>query len=278
MNAASFKSTSSSPLIAVVGGTVSATVNFSSQQTVCCVSDAILALIRDHGGIPLVLPDRISPADAANIARLCDGLLLPPGRDIDPAQYGAKCTVAYGGVEGVGVPGQRPQLMAPDGIRDAMEIALFKAMDRAGKPVLGICRGMQIINVARGGTLLQELPEGLGHFVESDGWIPYHSMTLDPTSQIACTIQTSEITVSSVHHQGVDQVGDGLVASGHANDGVVEAIEDTSGAFVIGLQSHPEKTRQNFPQTEQLFAALVAAAAGHSPARASDVPERIAYV
>jgi gamma-glutamyl-gamma-aminobutyrate hydrolase PuuD len=159
-----------------------------------------------------------------------------------------------------------------------MELALFKAMDVVGKPVLGICRGMQVINVARGGTLIQELPDGLSHFVESDGWIPYHSMTLNPSSQIARILETTEITVSSVHHQGVDRIGDGLRATGHATDGIVEAIEDVNGAFVIGLQSHPEKTRQNFPQTERVFAAFVAAAAGDTSARASVLPERTSHV
>jgi putative glutamine amidotransferase len=278
MNVSSFRSAATPPVIAVVGGTVNAAVNFSSKQIVCCVSDAILALIRDHNGIPLILPDRTDPADAAQIMRRCDGLLLPPGRDIDPSKYGAASTVTYGSAEGVGVPGHRPTIMAPDLTRDEMEIALFKAADAASKPVLGICRGMQVINVARGGSLVQELPYGLGHFVESDGWIPYHTMTLNPASRLSQIITTTEVTVSSVHHQGIDRIGDGLVASGHASDGVIEAIEDATGAFIVGLQSHPEKTRQNFPQTEQLFAAFVAAAAGDTFDHTRAVPERSEHV
>ncbi|WP_103258043.1 gamma-glutamyl-gamma-aminobutyrate hydrolase family protein [Tabrizicola aquatica] len=279
MTAASpIRSGQKAPVIAIVGGTVNAAVNFSARQIVCCVSDAILALVRDHGGIPLVLPDSMTPADAMQIIHLCDGLLLPPGRDVHPLRYGEQPAVTYGAAEGVGTPGKRPAIMAPDVRRDAMEIALFKMMEAASKPILGICRGMQVINVARGGTLIQELPEGLGHFVENDGWIPYHPMILQPKSRMAGILGTPEVTVSSVHHQGIERLGTGLVAAGHAPDGLVEAIEDAEGAFIFGLQSHPEKTRRNFPQTERLFAAFVTAAADRSTAREPAETERMSHV
>jgi putative glutamine amidotransferase len=247
------------PVIGIVGGAFQAAANFSARLRLCSVAEAILEVMLDHGGTPVILPDRVPPGQADRLTGLCDGLLLPPGRDLDPASYGAASEVRYDAADGIGEPGRRPHPMMPDPVRDRLEIALFDAMARAGRPVLGLCRGMQLINVARGGTLHQELLTGQPHFLEPDGWIPYHPIRLVPGVALSRILGQDDLTVSSVHHQGIDLLGKGLRVSATSPDGVIEAIEDDSGAFVFGLQSHPEKTRAAFPRTERLFAAFIAA-------------------
>lgn len=254
------------PIIAVVGGTVETTVNLSARQRACLVADAVLALVRDHGGLSIVIPDRTAPAEAQRLADLCDGLVLPPGRDLDPARYGASSRVRYDAPAGSGALWHRSEMMRPDPERDALEVALFHAFRARGAPILGLCRGLQVINVALGGTLHQEISSDLSHFVEADGWVPYHPVTLDPGSRVARIVGRTELCLSSLHHQAIDRLGEGLRASGHAADGIVEIIE--ADPFILGIQAHVEKCRSNFPDLETVFATFVAQAAafGHPPA------------
>jgi putative glutamine amidotransferase len=127
-------------------------------------------------------------------------------------------------------------------------------------PVLGLCRGMQLMNVSEGGTLKQELVSDLSHFVEPDGWIPYHRVHLVEGSRLRALVGCTDVTVSSVHHQAIDALAPGLRAAAHAADGTIEAIEGEGPDFLIGLQSHVEKTRVNLPDFEGVFAAFVATA------------------
>jgi putative glutamine amidotransferase len=207
-------------------------------------ADAVAAA----GGIPVLLPPEPGIADA--LARL-DGLMLSGGGDIDPARYGAEPSAALTSV--------RPE-------RDASEFALVDAAMSLGLPVLGICRGMQVINVSRGGSLHQHLPDVVGH----DGHAPLpggfgqHDVQVAAGSRLSAIVGPAARTAISTpthHHQAVDRLGKGLTATAWAADGTIEAFEADGGdQFLVAVQWHPEAG-----EDPALFHALVAAAADHAP-------------
>lgn len=236
------------PIIGLSASSGSLAVNFSLSQNVCFLSRAFVDLVDELGGTPVLLPTLASPARARDVAARLDGLVLTSGQDVDPSTYGRKPRVSYGvAASGIGEPFRRPAVAAPDVRRDRWEIALYREARRAGLPVLGLCRGMQLINAAEGGTLLQEIPEdsGVRHFLEKDGWINYHSVSIARGTLMRRLIGSDSCYTSSIHHQAVDRVGRGLIVSGKADDGIPEFIEAGDGSFVVGIQGHPEKTRAN---------------------------------
>lgn len=170
------------------------------------------------GGLPVTIPVDCDPM--AIVERL-DGLVLTGGADIDPARYGAARSADLGDVE-------------PD--RDQLEIALLEAALAADVPVLGICRGHQLINVAFGGTLHQHDPTHARFDLPIDA--ADHAVTVCPGTRLGA-IYGADAKVNSLHHQHVDRLGDGLVVSACATDGTVEGIE-IPGRDVVGVQWHPE--------------------------------------
>lgn len=193
------------------------------------------------GGIPVLLPPL--PGVAAAVDRI-DGLLLTGGGDVDPGRYGADPHPATSRVS------------AP---RDAAELELLDAAVAAGKPVLGICRGMQLVNVARGGTLCQHLPAEAGH-APVPGTFGSHPVKVAAGTRLAGILGAngSGIDVPTAHHQSIDRLGDGLVATAWADDGVIEAVErdDDGDPLLLAVQWHPEAGTD-----PRLIEALVAAAA-----------------
>ncbi|HEY9499925.1 MAG TPA: gamma-glutamyl-gamma-aminobutyrate hydrolase family protein [Terrimesophilobacter sp.] len=179
--------------------------------------------VLDAGGLPVHLS---LDADATEIVDRLDALVLSGGEDVDSRRYGQ-------------APGPRTGPFSPE--RDNLELALFETAMAKGIPVLGICRGSQLINVARGGTLVQHLEIGVG---ESHSSLAYprahrgHEVTLEPGS-IAHGLYGGSVRVNSFHHQAVDRPGEGVVVTGRASDGVIESYE-LAGFPVIGLQWHPE--------------------------------------
>jgi putative glutamine amidotransferase len=180
-----------------------------------------------------------------------DGLLLVGGGDVEPSRYGAE-------------PGEHVYGVESD--RDAFEIDLLLAADRMGMPALCICRGMQVMNVAFGGTLLQHLPGTPGlleHGVPVADTQSLHEVRTDPRSRLRATTGVESVTCSSHHHQGVDRVGDGLRATGWSDDGLVEAIEREpegdpdnppfEAGWMLGVQWHPEDTAATDPAQQVLF-------------------------
>ncbi|MGW2636843.1 gamma-glutamyl-gamma-aminobutyrate hydrolase family protein [Streptomyces sp. NPDC001348] len=195
-------------------------------------------LVQRAGGLTAMLPPD-DPAHApATVARL-DGLVIAGGPDVDPARYGAA---------------RSPRTGPPAPERDAWELALIDAALDARVPLLGICRGMQLLNVALGGTLVQHLD---GH-AEAVGVFGGHPVKPVPGTLYG-EVVPEETTVPTYHHQAVDRLGEGLVPSAHAADGTVEALELPSADWVLGVQWHPE-----MGEDLRVMRALVRAASGPS--------------
>lgn len=176
-------------------------------------------LVQRAGGLAAMLPPDDPERAAEAVARL-DGLVIAGGPDVEPVRYGAERE------ERTGPP-------APD--RDAWELALIDAALAAGVPLLGICRGMQLLNVALGGTLVQHID---GH-AEVVGVFGGHAVKPVPGSLYAGVVP-EETFVPTYHHQAVDRLGEGLIPSAYAADGTVEAVELPSANWVLGVQWHPE--------------------------------------
>lgn len=193
------------------------------------------------GGTPVLLPPVGDPLEAASaaVARL-DGLIISGGADVEPARYGEE-------------PGPHTVGWRPD--RDAWEFALLDAADAAGLPVLGICRGMQVLAVHRGGALVQHVPDLVGHHQHNPGGDQYspRAVTIDPASRLAALVGTSG-TVQCHHHQAVRE-HPGFTATAWGEDGLLEAIEAPGERFVLAVQWHPEVA-----DDAGLFTGLVAAA------------------
>lgn len=204
------------------------------------------------GGIATLLPPQ--PVDAEIAARVLDGvdgLVITGGKDIDPAVYGHD---------------PHPTTDEPARDRDAWEFALLAAALRRRMPVLGICRGAQVLNVALGGTLHQHLPDILGHSRHQQGDAVFYTSTVRTVegSKLAGLIGESS-AAECYHHQAIDRLGDGLVVSAHDSEGVIEAVEMPGHDFVLAVQWHPEETLDDL----RLFAGVVQAARVHAAERAN---------
>jgi putative glutamine amidotransferase len=191
------------------------------------------------GGVPLLLPPIPEVVELA-LTRL-DGLILAGGPDIEPSRYGATALESTG---------------APRVERDSAELSLVTTALAAGLPVLGICRGMQLMNVARGGTLHQHLPDVVGNSEHAPAPAVYghHPVKVSPGSLLADSLGRTDAEVPTYHHQGIDELGAGLTVSATASDGTIEAVEDESLPFCLAVQWHPE-----VGEDLSLFQALVKA-------------------
>ncbi|WP_197508375.1 gamma-glutamyl-gamma-aminobutyrate hydrolase family protein [Mycobacterium sp. E802] len=208
--------------------------------------------VSSAGGIAVLLPPQ--PADGDVVDRVLDridGLVITGGPDVDPARYGRQ---------------PHPATNAPDIARDAWEFALLEGALRRGIPVLGVCRGAQVLNVALGGTLHQHLPDVIGNTHHQQGNAVFGTSAVHtvPNTALAALIgETSD--AQCYHHQAIDLLGEGLVVSARDADGVIEAVEYPGDAFVVGVQWHPEETLDDL----RLFAAVVDAARTYATERVS---------
>ncbi|MGW5850702.1 gamma-glutamyl-gamma-aminobutyrate hydrolase family protein [Streptomyces sp. NPDC055254] len=197
-------------------------------------------LVQAAGGAAVLLPPD-EPGAAAEVLSRLDGLVVAGGPDVDPVHYGAARDSRTG---------------EPATVRDEWELALLAAALDADMPVLGICRGMQALNVALGGTLIQHID---GHY-EIPGVTSWHPVTPVPGTRYAALVP-EEAQVPTYHHQAVARLGRGLIASAHATDGTVEAIElPDSERWVLGVQWHPERNKDT-----RVMASLIEAASLHTP-------------
>jgi putative glutamine amidotransferase len=207
------------------------------------LTSAYLRAVESAGGVPVVLPP--APGAAERLVGRLDALILTGGADVDPARYGQD---------------RHPATRVADPARDRFELELAVVAGEAGLPLLAVCRGAQVLNVARGGTLHQHLPD-LGGTVEhaaGPGSYGRHRVRIEPGSRVGLAMGgAAGALVPTHHHQGVDRAGTGLHPAAWADDGTVEAIEDPAASFLLGVQWHPEQG-----EDMSLFEALVGAAAG----------------
>lgn len=208
--------------------------------------------VQRAGGIPVLLPPQ--PVDAEIVGRVLDGLdgiIVTGGADVDPARYGQDAA---------------PETDKPHLERDAWEDALLSAAIDRELPFLGICRGMQVLNVNRGGSLHQHLPAVVGddRYRIGKGEFATNEVVVEPGSELDALVG-AKLPVKSYHHQAVDAVGDGLRVTARTDDGIVQAVELEGVPFGLAVQWHPE---EDAAEDARLFAGLVDAARTYAGAKA----------
>lgn len=219
--------------------------------------------VEEAGGIPLLVAPLATPDDVRAIVARVDGVLFSGCDDYDPADYGAARDPACGRI----VPRRKADT----------DRALFAAACAAARPIFGICGGMQLVNIACGGTLVQDIPTrvpgALAHKGETEkppaGALPTHTVEILPGTRLATLLCRARVTVNSSHHQAVERLGHGLAVSARAPDGVVEAVEAVDGRSILGVQWHPERTDRTDAARRALFSDFIdrarRAARGASP-------------
>ena len=207
--------------------------------------DAILAA----GGLPILLPASLPLAALPELVARYDGFVLSGGGDVDPALYGGSLDAAVHSID-------------PE--RDTFERSLITLVLEADKPLLAICRGVQILNVALGGSLHEDIPSQLPAALRHD-WYPnyprdylVHKVEIEPGSRLAGILGTHTLRTNSLHHQAIRQPAPGLKVVGRAEDGVIEAVELPGKRIAIGVQWHPECLPEE-PAMRRLFKAFVSA-------------------
>jgi putative glutamine amidotransferase len=219
------------------------------------MSQRYIATLTNAGAVPWLIP-LIDDETLRDIYESLDGVFLPGGADVDPVSYG-----------------RDPHALCDrtDRERDRVELALARWAIDDGKPVLGVCRGMQIINLAAGGTLYQDLAEQMAGSIKHD-YFPFggsnlrrdylaHEVEVAPHSRLAHVFGDGALQVNSMHHQGVRDIGAGLVVTATAPDGLVEGLEGADGRYVVGVQWHPEALTDSQDEAKRLFAEFVEIAA-----------------
>ncbi len=208
---------------------------------------AYTTAVQKAGGIPVIIPVGTQSVNLDALLSTLDGVLFSGGGDIDPALFG-------------GTPHPRVYGILPE--RDQLEIELVKKVLEIDKPFLGICRGAQVLNVALGGKLYTDIQDQLLNAGKHD-WFPgyerdrlSHTVKLTNESKLHQIFNKDEIHVNSLHHQGISQLGNGLMVSATAPDGLVEAIEVNNARFALGVQWHPE-CLPNDQSSQELFLAFI---------------------
>ncbi len=211
---------------------------------------AYVKAVTAGGGIPLLIPLGLSDKDLLTIVKRVDGLVLPGGGDIDPDFYSGQDHQALRGI---------------DQDRDRVEIYISQQATRLEKPFLAICRGHQVLNVALGGTMWEDLasqrPDGIKHDYYLTGRrtdLP-HNVEVSPDSRLAAVLRRESTPVNSLHHQGVRDIAPELAVSAVAPDGLVEGLEVAGHPFAVAVQWHPENLIDDDPAMLALFEALTAA-------------------
>jgi len=213
-------------------------------------------VVRLAGGVPVVLP--AVEGEIPELLDVIDALILPGGGDVDPAHYGGVRHDANYGISSE---------------RDGFELALARAaLARRDLPILCVCRGMQLLNVALGGDLVSHIPDRYGDKIahrHPELKPVVHPVRIDPKSRIGSILGVTELTVQSVHHQAVGRLGTGLRAVAWSDDGVIEAVESDNHRLLMAVQWHPELGALGDERQRRLFEALVKnQAVARAPARA----------
>lgn len=213
-------------------------------------------LLLELGAIPVTLPFDAAPADVAQLLDVVDGVLFCGGDDIDPARYGAP---------------RHPKTVEVSARRDELESALFAAAWARDLPLFGICRGIQLMNVLRGGTLWQDLPterpSAVSHHMAAPYDRPEHEVEVVAGTPLADTLGAGAIGVNSCHHQAIRDLASGLAPMAVAPDGVIEAVWASGLTFAWAVQWHPEFSWRADARQVEIVRPFVAAAAAHRAAR-----------
>ncbi len=201
-----------------------------------------LRSVEQSGAVPVVLAP-VAPEDVSALLDRLDGILLSGGADVDPALYGQE---------------PHPRLGRVNRRRDEFELALLREALRRDVPILAICRGHQVLNVATGGTLVQDIPSLVEGQVKHDGegprWRRAHRVEVTAPSRLREILGQDAVSVNSIHHQAVDRVGDDLIVSARCpEDGVVEGLERPESRFVVAVQWHPESFWNRADSFQRLF-------------------------
>jgi len=219
------------------------------------MSQRYIVTLTNAGALPWMIPLVADEETLRGIYDSLDAVFLPGGADIDPVSYGTA---------------PHPMCDKTDRDRDRVELALARWAIADGKPVLGVCRGMQLVNIAAGGTLYQDLATQYANGIKHD-YLPFggrghprdflaHEVRVAEDSRLARLFGAGSIKVNSMHHQGVREIGAGLVATAQAPDGLVEALEGAGPAYLLAVQWHPEALTEKDEATRRLFSEFVEAA------------------
>lgn len=220
------------------------------KKTYCSASYNYIAAIGNAGGIPMLIPLLGKKNSFSRYIDNIDALVLSGGEDISPLLYGEN-------------PTKTIKMINPR--RDKWELELFNEAYRRNMPILGICRGIQLIDIAAGGNLYQDISvqckEALGHMpIETEVHHLFHSINIEKESKLFDIFRSTQIDINSYHHQAVKDLAPGFKATARSEEGIIEAIESIDKKFVIGVQWHPEDLIRHHPQFMELFKAIVQAA------------------
>jgi len=221
---------------------VGVTLGDGDEPGVHAVREDYVRSVEQSGAVPVVLPP-VPPADVPALLDRLDGILLSGGADVDPAVYGQE---------------PHPRLGRVNRRRDEFELALVREALRRDVAILAICRGHQVLNVATGGTLVQDIASLVQGQVRHDGkgprWRCAHRVEVTTPSRLREILGEDALSVNSIHHQAVDRVGDGLVVSARCpEDGVIEGLERPASRFVVAVQWHPESFWNRPHSFQRLF-------------------------
>lgn len=212
------------------------------------VARAYVQAVASSGGIPLILPPYLDLSRLSAAFERLDGLILSGGADVHPSSFGRA---------------DQGMLWRVDEARDAAELSLARRALAGKTPTLAICRGVQVLNVAAGGTLIHDIPtqtkSALAHSSVAGRPLPKiaHAVNVEPDSRLATLIGGGRVGVNSAHHQAADAVGDSLIIAARAPDGIIEALELDDHPFCIGVQWHPEVMIEDHPHMRRLFEGLI---------------------
>ena len=221
---------------------------YNSENQTLWINPLYFGGVETAGGLPIMLPLTDSPELWDTYLEACDGFVFTGGQDVGPQLYGQE---------------KRPECGYQADLRDKQELYMLRRLKDMNKPVLGICRGVQIMNVACGGSLYQDLPSQAPSMVVHRQAMPYdiphHQITITPGSRLHEILKLEKLSVNSMHHQAVLDVAPGLTVSAVAEDGIVEAVEKPGHPFFLGVQWHPEHMWQSYRSARNIWAAFVSA-------------------
>jgi putative glutamine amidotransferase len=237
------------PIIGLsTGGRIENDFTGDYYQSFYYIPSLYIESVRRAGGIPVLLPPNAADELETLLPRL-DGLIITGGADIDPKHYQGNS--------------QHPKLTKIDHERDSSELALIRVWSKTDKPMLCVCRGMQVLNVAFGGTMHEHIPDVREKDIHrsADGLWAIHEISVDENSRLAKVMGTNKVETYSGHHQAVKAIGQGLCVVAQAPDGIVEALEHEQHPWLLGVQWHPEKSAATDPTQQGIFDAFVKTAA-----------------